>query len=97
MFNHDIECMFDRMFGRSDLVGLHHVNARFYDVDYQDPKRGLSRGAQLREEHGRSFAAVMTCQQQSICILFPAGASEVIHQRLAYAFDRKSIGHRSHI
>ena len=77
---------------RKDLVtsGLHLVGGRdksMVDVDPQNAYKGLVKGLQYKEKYGRSFAAVMTSQAQSICILFPARSQEVL------LFDSHSRNH----
>ena len=78
---------------RGDLTqsGLHLVggpNKSMVDVEPRDAFKGLVIGQRYKEQYGNSFAAVMTSQAQSICILFPFGSREVV------VFDSHSRYHK---
>ena len=72
----------DVLLQRKDLtkLGLTLVGGEssFVDVDPSDAFGPLSRGLDYKKEYKRSFAAVITCQAQSICIIFPYKSSEVV-------------------
>ena len=48
------------------------------DVDPHDPLKAFERAIKLKHELQTSVAAVMTCQSQSICIVFPYGSDETL-------------------
>ena len=78
---------FADVFRKADCTALRRVDLR--DVHTSLPELELdicARGDKLRKTHRRSFAAVLTAQSQSVCLVWPANAVEAFvydaHPRL---------------
>jgi len=74
------------------MQGLHHVDGDLpsnglFDVDPHDPHKAFERDIALNLKHKTSVAAVMACQSQSICIVFPHGSDE------SFLFDSHARSH----
>jgi len=67
---------FADVFSEADSVALRRVDLEGVQANLADLDELCARGDKLRSTHRRSFAAVLTAQSQSICIVWPMGTAE---------------------
>jgi hypothetical protein len=67
---------FADVFSDTDSVALRRVDLEGVQASLADLDELCARGDKLRSTHRRSFAAVLTAQSQSICIVWPMGTAE---------------------
>ncbi len=67
---------FADVFSEADSVALRRVDLKGVQASLADLDELCARGDKLRSTHRRSFAAVLTAQSQSICIVWPMGTAE---------------------
>jgi hypothetical protein len=67
---------FADVFSKVDSVALRRVDLGGVQVSLAELDELCARGDKLRSTHRRSFAAVLTAQSQSICIVWPMGTAE---------------------
>jgi hypothetical protein len=67
---------FADVFSKADSVALRRVDLGGVQASLAELDELCARGDKLRSTHRRSFAAVLTAQSQSICIVWPMGTAE---------------------
>jgi hypothetical protein len=67
---------FADVFSEADSVALRRVDLGGVQASLAELDELCARGDKLRSTHRRSFAAVLTAQSQSICIVWPMGTAE---------------------